>query len=177
MVRRLGLELKHLSASKSHAEAAALILKKCLPPFWPAKDIRNMLNMNNVFGFFSENVAQGSNLTPNHRLRGFDQNQLEFSSLVMYSCASDELEILKLCVLPNNQRAGLAKNLMHKVFDYANVYGINKVFLEVAENNVSARKFYVAQGFSEYNRRNNYYINHNKAVDAIMYSKVLRSTN
>ncbi len=54
-----------------------------------------------------------------------------------------------LCVLPAQQRRGIARRLMEWLLESAAVAGIASIHLELRADNEAARMFYRAMGFSE----------------------------
>ena len=67
-----------------------------------------------------------------------------------------EAEILTLAVHPEARRQGLARRLISAAIDHL---AVEKIFLEVAEDNHAAVALYQACGFAESGRRVNYYKN------------------
>ena len=67
-----------------------------------------------------------------------------------------EAEILTLAVHPEARRQGLARRLISAAVDHL---AVEKMFLEVAEDNHAAVALYQACGFAESGRRVNYYKN------------------
>ncbi|MFV0556841.1 MAG: ribosomal protein S18-alanine N-acetyltransferase [Lactovum sp.] len=80
----------------------------------------------------------------------YDNGQL----LAFLSCQMilDEIEITNLAVDKNYRQKGLAIQLMKELTKFSAT-----LFLEVRESNQKARKLYEKLGFSEFNRRKNYY--------------------
>lgn len=70
---------------------------------------------------------------------------------------ADEAEILTLSVDPQARRQGIARSLLDEFTESAGEMGVNRVFLEVAEQNTAARQLYQAAGFRESGLRKNYY--------------------
>ena len=69
----------------------------------------------------------------------------------------DELNLLKLAVLPQYQKLGIGHKLMELSFDYKNKNDIKTYFLEVKENNAKAIKLYQKFGFKTESKREKYY--------------------
>ncbi|MGC6535664.1 MAG: GNAT family N-acetyltransferase [Parvibaculales bacterium] len=67
-----------------------------------------------------------------------------------------EAEILTLAVHPEARRQGLARRLISVAIDHL---AVEKMFLEVAEDNHAAMALYQACGFAESGRRAGYYKN------------------
>ena len=69
----------------------------------------------------------------------------------------DEAEIGKLVVDKDFRRQGIGGSLIEEVKDFLKDQGIAKVFLEVAEDNESAKALYLKSGFNSFNIRKDYY--------------------
>lgn len=65
---------------------------------------------------------------------------------------SENLEIMKIATHPEYRKKGLGKILLEEVLKYG-----KSIFLEVRENNITAREFYKNNGFIEVGKRKNYY--------------------
>ncbi len=72
---------------------------------------------------------------------------------------ADTADIVTLFVCPDNRRGGYASKMLLYVFEVLCERGKEKVFLEVRENNVAARKLYEKHGFLYLNKRRRYYTN------------------
>ena len=71
----------------------------------------------------------------------------------------DEISIMNIATLPQFRRQGCAKELLAKVYEYAEEKGAKTIVLEVRESNLSARALYLSEGFSEIGKRQSYYTN------------------
>jgi ribosomal protein S18 acetylase RimI-like enzyme len=80
----------------------------------------------------------------------------------------DEAEILSIGVTPDRQMQGVGKRLLQHFFKHGASQNITRVVLEVAENNVPALGLYRDFGFVEFSRRQGYYKQGNRKIDAIM---------
>lgn len=69
----------------------------------------------------------------------------------------DELNLLKIAVLPQYRMLGVASKLMELTFKLFNDEKLTSYFLEVRESNKSAIKFYQKLGFKTELKRINYY--------------------
>ena len=58
-------------------------------------------------------------------------------------------------------------------FGTARIHHVSRIFLEVAENNIPARRLYEKAGFSEIGRRKNYYKTKSGFCDAICMAKTV----
>jgi ribosomal-protein-alanine N-acetyltransferase len=78
-----------------------------------------------------------------------------------------EWEIENIVVAAPAQRRGLGTRLLEKFLDFARGRGAEKVFLEVRESNLAARRLYEKLAFMETGRRKLYY--QEPEEDAIVY--------
>ena len=76
---------------------------------------------------------------------------------MIYRKILDEYEILALATNIKNLRKGIASKLLKRLIEKAKKEDINKVFLEVSENNIAAIKLYLKVGFCKLGFRKNYY--------------------
>ena len=85
-------------------------------------------------------------------------------------------DLEKMCVLPAFQQLGMGLQLIKNATDYAVANGVEKIFLEVNEQNVPAISLYQKSGFRREGVRKNYYNTKRFATrDAIVMSKTLCS--
>jgi ribosomal-protein-alanine N-acetyltransferase len=70
---------------------------------------------------------------------------------------TDEAELLSIGVIEKCRRQGLATQLLAQVIDFVASRGVEKLFLEVAEDNPGAQALYRAHGFTRVGRRPDYY--------------------
>ena len=71
----------------------------------------------------------------------------------------DEMELNRICTLPEYRRNGAGKALLRAAFDFATSHGVRAFFLEVRASNTPAQALYKAAGFREAGLRKNYYQN------------------
>jgi ribosomal-protein-alanine N-acetyltransferase len=81
--------------------------------------------------------------------------------------AADEAELLLIGMLPEHRRAGHGRALLEHICGALRRGGARQVFLEVAEPNIPAVRFYRAFGFREVGRRAGYFQG-DPAVDALV---------
>lgn len=105
---------------------------------WKAQAFQELLQNPLTFGLKIEE---------NHRLCGY----------IVWREVEDEAEILTLVVTPSSQRQGRGTLLLSALFQRLIKKGIQKLFLEVAEDNYPAQSFYLKQGFILLNQRPHYY--------------------
>lgn len=149
-----------IKLSSEYLSRIAELETKCFAPHmqWNEKMIAESFNCGNTTFFGSENRS---------RLVGYIS--------VGYCCG--EAELLKVCVLPEFRRQGYAEQLLNAAIDYlVKIYGeeFEKMILEVAADNFSAKKLYEKCGFRELTTRKGYYRDANRAVDAILMIKSIK---
>lgn len=81
----------------------------------------------------------------------------------------EELNLLKIAVLPQYRRLGIGFKLLGLSFDYKIKNNLTNYFLEVRESNVSAQKLYQKFGFKTKSKREKYYSNGETAL--VMFAK------
>ena len=81
----------------------------------------------------------------------------EPDGFILIRVVADEAEILTLAVRPSARRGGLGRRLVEAAVVRAAALGAERMFLEVAEDNVAARALYARTGFTEAGRRRGYY--------------------
>jgi [ribosomal protein S18]-alanine N-acetyltransferase len=86
----------------------------------------------------------------------------------------DEAEILSLCVKTTAHQRGVGSALVTTSFALLVKLGVQKLFLEVAEDNKSALALYARTGFSQIARRKAYYMRSaGSPIDALVMSITL----
>lgn len=68
-----------------------------------------------------------------------------------------EAEVLTIATRPSALRQGVARTAMTAAITHAGALGVERVFLEVAEDNLAARGLYESLGFVDVGRRKAYY--------------------
>lgn len=84
----------------------------------------------------------------------------EDAQILGYCCilpVLDEAHLLNICISPDYQRQGLAKQAMLKLFTLLKESQFNIVFLEVRVSNIAALNLYKQLGFTEDGVRKDYY--------------------
>lgn len=99
------------------------------------------------------------------------KGQVEAFLLVQFIL--DECHILNIAVAPALQRQGIAEQLITHLLQVARQTGVKSLFLEVRESNTAAINLYKKWGFTELNRRKDYYPSDQGREDAIIFSRVL----
>lgn len=81
----------------------------------------------------------------------------EPDGFILIRVVADEAEILTLAVRPAARRSGVGGRLVEAAVVRAAALGAERMFLEVAADNVAARALYTRMGFAEAGRRRGYY--------------------
>tara|TARA_Y100000590_G_C15668128_1_gene995266 strand:- start:589 stop:1065 length:477 start_codon:yes stop_codon:yes gene_type:complete len=84
-----------------------------------------------------------------------------------------EYEILFIYVSKNSRKKSYATKLLNYIYNKKNYLKLNKIYLEVAENNFPAIEMYKKNKFKMYYTRKNYYVINNNKVHALCYKKSL----
>lgn len=96
---------------------------------------------------------------------------------IILRAASDQAEILTIATAPDHRRRGIARVLLEISETELVENGVDTVFLEVAEDNKAAIKFYQGAGFEPIGRRPGYYKREMGRVAAITYRKRLAAND
>jgi ribosomal-protein-alanine N-acetyltransferase len=100
---------------------------------------------------FEDMLSQRNTLV--HRLR----MGRKIVGFVVSRMAADEAEILSIALAPSHRGRRLSRDLLLTHLGHLAGRGIVKVFLEVEENNLPARRLYERAGFETVGRRERYY--------------------
>lgn len=92
---------------------------------------------------------------------------------LLVQVVADEAEVLTLCVAPQHRRIGAARALLETATRALRAAGVDRLHLEVAEDNVAARRLYDSVGFRMVARRKNYYGRPAGTLDALMMCREL----
>jgi ribosomal-protein-alanine N-acetyltransferase len=79
------------------------------------------------------------------------------AGFLLARCLFENLEILKVAVLPEYHRRGIGTRLMEAAYSEAMMRGCQRCFLEVRKSNHGAIQFYLTQRFKVAGMRANYY--------------------
>ena len=92
----------------------------------------------------------------------------------IFSCNEKEAEIITMAILPKYQNQGIGFLILTELEGILSEISCNKVFLEVASNNLIAIHLYDKFGFKSFGIRKNYYsVSENKKVNAILMKKII----
>lgn len=121
----------------------------CFEDSWHTELLAKILSTPGTFGLFSR---------PSGKAIGF----------VLCRSSGQEGEILSLAVAPSLRRGGLGGALLDAAMTHAAQQAIAALFLEVAEDNMAARRLYQKFGFTTVGRRPKYYRRrYGPSVDAL----------
>ncbi len=87
---------------------------------------------------------------------------------VLTQRVAEDCEILTYAVHPRFQRRGYGRQLLQEVYDAARAARQERIFLEVAEDNIPALRLYAGFGFHVIGKRPGYYPRPDGAVAAVL---------
>jgi ribosomal-protein-alanine N-acetyltransferase len=105
---------------------------------WTADEFARLLRMPGCFGLLL--IAEG-----------------QPCGIALARIAADEAELLTLGVIPGARRRGGARSLVSVLQRRSRRRGARHMFLEVADDNMAARRLYEAYGFASVARRADYF--------------------
>ena len=85
----------------------------------------------------------------------------------------DEYEVLSLATDINKRRRGIGTMLLKKLINMAKKEKIQRILLEVSQNNIAAICMYEKAGFKKISKRKNYYNGGKDSRDAYVMEKNL----
>ena len=130
---------------------------QCFPEDrWDARALAELLAMSGASGHL---VEESSKTLP--------------LGLILDLMAGDTAEILTLGVAPSSRRQGIARMLLDDLAARARTAGAKQVTLEVAADNLPARRLYERGGFVETGRRPGYYRRGPRTIDALLFRRTL----
>ena len=91
------------------------------------------------------------------------------NGFIVWRAVADEAEIITIGVHPDSRHNGIASTMLLLVENDVKKRGVKKIFLEVSEKNIPARKLYEANGYKQIGTRPKYY----DGIDAILMEKSL----
>jgi len=125
---------------------------------WDEEDFRAFLRDETVACFIARRIGEPD----------------EIVGFVLVRLVQDESEILTLAVAPTNRRQGVGYGLIDAVLRYLHHQRVQKLFLEVEEQNQAAIMLYRRFGFEETGRRVAYYQTPTGRCDALMMRRLLK---
>lgn len=141
----------------SHAGVLAALHKEAFDEYWDEDAFASVLSQPGAFGFI---VTQADGAEP-----------LGFALLraVVFAGGGGEAEVLTLATRPGARRQGVARRALTAALTKAHAVGVERIYLEVAADNIAAHALYESTGFHEVGRRKGYYARTDaKPVDALV---------
>ena len=142
-------------AGAPYAEVLATLHQPCFPHPWSAEEFQQLL-------------AAGAQawlvLTPE-----------DPAGFILCRGAADEAEVLTLAAIPSQQNLGMGRRLLEAAASALAKTGTRDLGLEVADDNVPARRLYQSAGFIEVGRRKGYYRGPDGQIDALVLRRTLSS--
>ncbi|MBE7635849.1 ribosomal protein S18-alanine N-acetyltransferase [Sneathiella sp. P13V-1] len=136
------------------ASVMAVLHKQCFDKNWSEEEFGKLLALPGVFCHI---------LSLNGQPCGFS----------LCNNSGEEAEILTICILPDCRGRALGDCLLSTDIEHLRASNCPRLFLEVAENNVSARRLYEKSGFKKIGIRRNYYLVGEQKIDALVLEKNL----
>lgn len=125
----------------------------CFSPGWSSDGLQDLFINSKAWGY---------------GLRGPN----EWIGFILILPVVDDAEIVTLATRPDRRGKGLAGHLLDAVIRETRRLGINRLLLDVAEDNAPALRLYVSRGFQTDGRRKGYYTHNGQpSVDAILMSR------
>ncbi len=109
--------------------------------------------------FWNENMLKEDFDKSNYLVYKQDDRVVAYIS---FRILFDEAELFQICVTESFKRHGIGSKLLGKMIEYCEENDVNRIFLEVREDNESAIALYKKFGFKHLTIRRNYY--HNKTA-------------
>ncbi len=120
--------------------------------------------------FWSEKNWQGTMETPQYACFLLEEAD-QMAGFILISIVGDEGELLKMGVLPEYRRRGFGAVLLRRAIACWKEEGVESVFLEARESNISARTLYETHDFKEIGVRKNYY--DGPKEHAVLYQRII----
>ena len=157
--------------SKMHVIEVSKIHKICFENTWGLNYLSLLMN-NKVNDGFIAKLKINTNTKENKSLKYIETDTCV--GFVLFSKVYEYSELLSLGVLENWRCHGIGSNLIQHVIRSISRSGASRLVLEVAKNNISARKLYSDFGFKEVSRRIGYYKQSIGNVDAVILEKKIK---
>ncbi|WP_304353064.1 GNAT family N-acetyltransferase [Brachyspira innocens] len=94
------------------------------------------------------------------------KNNNEIKGFLIYFLLEPEIDIIFIAVYPKSN--GYGKKLLSYLFDDSKANNVNSIKLDLHENNITAKNFYIKNGFKKIAVRKKYY---NNKFDAVIMEK------
>lgn len=141
-IKKEKMEFKNYASAEEIFE----LEKICFENHWTLDQINSHLDKYSVLKYLKDNIL---------------------CAYVLYIISFDEIEILRIAVLPEKRNSNIGTTLLKRLVLEHHVK-VKKIFLEVNEENISAIQFYEKNSFQKIGVRKKYYPN---GKDAIQYLK------
>jgi ribosomal-protein-alanine N-acetyltransferase len=99
----------------------------------------------------------------------------EVVGFIILLSSGESSDILEICVAPMAQNNGIGKMLLTAAIELSIARKLQKIILEVAEDNAIAQQLYRRADFREIGRRQGYYQRGARQIDALVMEKQLPS--
>ena len=123
----------------------------------------------------SDNTADNAKAAGSDKTTGVNDKKPEVGRGLVGFIATNNLspegEILSVAVDEKARNNGVGRALLSHALEYLKTKGVEKVFLEVAVDNVAAIALYRGAGFEDLYVRKDYYNDHGHGVDALILVK------
>lgn len=86
----------------------------------------------------------------------------------MASVLGEDLDLERIAVRPELRRSKIATEILDEIIKFGQHKGVERIILDVSENNLGAQRFYAQMGFVEITRRLGYYPG---GIDALVMTK------
>ena len=114
--------------------------KSCFPDPWSQKSLRSTITEDD--SYFAVAITDG-------KIVGY----------INTTYVLDEMNLNRICVLPQYRKMGAAGSLMESMFAHARQKGLAQIFLEVRLSNLEAQSVYQRFGFKVVGERKGFYQN------------------
>jgi len=135
----------------AYTEVLAQMHCQCFDTYWDEAQFIQLLSLPTTHGFMCE------------------------CGFILFSKVLDEVEILTFCVLPQSRCMGIGRLLLMQLMEWAKAHHMNRIFLEVSEENWPARHLYEQVGFTFLSKRPRYYQTPDGFKDALCFVKKIDS--
>lgn len=157
--------------SKMHIIDVSKIHKNCFENTWGLNYLSLLMN-NKINDGFIAKLRASTKIKENDNPKYIQEDKC--IGFVLFSKVHEYSELLSLGILENWRCHGIGSDLIQHVIRSISRSGSSRLVLEVAKNNISARKLYSDFGFKEVSRRIGYYKQSIGNVDAVILEKKIK---
>ena len=147
-----------ISCTQAHCQVLAALHQACFEKSWSAAEFEKFLQPPVSMAFIVADDNAGNDPV------GF----------ILLRLVAGEAEILTIGVHPDHRRRNFGRALVNLAIDHCRSNGIVTVFLEVAEDNLGARRLYKKSGFESIDRQIRYYETETGRKDSLIYQKKIQ---